>query len=82
MSVHKIAGVRGPTFEVRWRPHQGPQKSRRFKNEDEAERFDEAMRAHVALQRAQRRWESCPVEAREAVIEWEAGRNGDRGEGS
>jgi hypothetical protein len=67
MSVHKIEGVRAPTYEVRWRPVEGPQRSRRFKTESEAEAFDVAVRARVALERARRRWNSAPAAGRRQV---------------
>jgi hypothetical protein len=78
MSVHTITGVRGEVFEVRWRPIDGPQRARRFKNREAAQDFDKGMRALTALHRAQQQWDALPFDLRQAVLDWHASHDGPR----
>lgn len=69
MSVEVIPGKRGETFQVRWRPLDGPAKMRRFKEESDAELFDEGVKALTALQRAEERWEALTPAQRRWIKE-------------
>jgi hypothetical protein len=69
MSVEVIQGTRGATYQVRWRPLEGPAKMRRFKDEQKAELFDEGVKALTALQRAEQRWEALSTTERRWVRE-------------
>lgn len=61
MSVHVIDKTNGdPAHEVRWRTLEGQQRSARFESEGDAAGFDEAVRARLALERAQRAWRGAP----------------------
>lgn len=67
MSVHVIPRRHSPPgFDVRWRDDDG-QWSRRFEDREEAEAFDRAMKARVALERAKAAWAVIPTHWREAV---------------
>jgi hypothetical protein len=69
MSVHLIDRKTAPAaHDVRWRsPVDGANCSRRFEDPSEAEAFDAAMKARLALDRATEAWGSIPDRWREAV---------------
>ena len=71
MSVHARGLARGAeAFDVRWRsPLDGANCSRRFDSEAEAAGFDAAMRARLALDRAQAAWVAIPDRWKAAVAE-------------
>lgn len=66
MSVHVVERKSGAAFEVRWRMA-GANRSRRFDDEAAAERFDEAVQARVALDRATERWGSVAPGLRRVI---------------
>lgn len=69
MSVHTIPRAKStPAHDVRWRsPVDGANCSRRFEDAGEAAAFDAAMKARLALDRAQAAWAEIPEGARADV---------------
>lgn len=69
MSVHLIPRAKSaPGFDVRWRsPVDGSNCARRFEDRAEAAAFDAAMKARLALDRAQAAWSDIPDQDRDAV---------------
>lgn len=68
MSVHAITTAKtGTAYEVRWRALDGSNRARRFADPDDADAFDTAVRARVALDRAQARWADVPRRLRAEV---------------
>jgi acyl-CoA reductase-like NAD-dependent aldehyde dehydrogenase len=71
MSVHTVERRQdGAAHDVRWRsPVDGANCSRRFIDGGAAASFDAAMKARLALDRAQAAWAVVPERWREAVAE-------------
>jgi hypothetical protein len=69
MSVHIVTRAKtAPAHDVRWRsPLDGANCSRRFEDADEAAAFDAAMKARLALDRAQAAWAEIPESDRADV---------------
>jgi hypothetical protein len=61
VSVHVIDRKGDATHEVRWRTLAGAQRSARFDTAEEAEGFDAAIRARLALDRAEATWSAVPA---------------------
>lgn len=66
MSVHVVErATTEPAHDVRWRsPVDGSNCSRRFASAAEAAAFDAAMKARLALDRAQAAWSAIPERSR------------------